>query len=141
MYNKAVKIYIAYQFSGQDKNYLKDMLKQVSNKINEIGHETYIFYRDVQKWGQPIKDKKKIINLAYNAIDKCDGLLVILENNKRSEGTILEVGYAKGKGKKVFVAISKKVGKEEFLYIKGLADKVIIYSSVRELIPKLKLLS
>lgn len=54
---------------------------------------------------------------------------------------ILEVGYAKGKGKKVFLAINEKVGKEEFLYMKGLADRVIVYSNLDELISRFKLLS
>lgn len=83
MYNIAVRIYIAYQFSGQDKKYLKDMLVQISEKLHELGHETFNFYKDVQRWKHPVKNKKEIITLAFSAIDKCDGICAILENSKK----------------------------------------------------------
>jgi len=51
----------------------------------------------------------------------------------------LEVGYAKGKGKKVFVAINKNVGEKEFFYMKGLANKVIVYKDVDDIVAGLQL--
>ena len=135
-----MRIYVAYQFTGQDKKYLKHLLVRVSEKLHELGHQTFIFYRDVQKWSQPVKNEKTIINSAFNTIDNCDAILALLENQKRSEGTILEIGYSKGKGKKVFIAINDRVGKKKFLYKKGIADKVVFYKDVDQLISKLNLL-
>ena len=64
-------------------------------------------------------------------------VLVIIDEKTKSTGVGIEIGYAKAKNKKVFLA--KRSGIETD-YIDSIADNIYIYGSMEDLQENLKVL-
>ena len=119
-----MKIFLSYKFSGSDKEELKNMIENVSNDIYTLGHETFCFYRDIQKWGSVSTDRFQIIPIALSNIDKSDALLLIITTAEKSTGIGVEAGYARAKGVKILLA--KKLGIESD-YLESISEKVVTF--------------
>ena len=129
-----MKIYIAYHFSGQDQNELKNFLSRVSEALTDAGHETFIFFRDEQNWGEKTMPPAEVLAGALKHLKDCNGILALQNGVEKSEGLLLEVGYAKALGKQVVVAVKQDVSAT---FLRCIADKVIEYKSDEELINEL----
>ncbi len=102
-----MRYYIAYKFLGTDKKILKNNLKTLCDKIEDNGDTTFIFYRDMQDWGEISMPIDEVIRQAFVEVKKSDAILAFIESEEKSEGMILEVGYAKALGKKLVLIIKK----------------------------------
>ncbi|NPE26704.1 hypothetical protein HNV12_01730 [Methanococcoides sp. SA1] len=129
-----MRVYVAYKLSGADVDKLREKLQGVSNIIEELGHESFIFMRDVQDWKPGNMGAEEIMNRAFWEMKKSDVLLVVLESAEKGEGLLIESGYMKGLGKKVIVA--SREGCRGFL-LKGMADEVFEFGSEGELVKNL----
>jgi nucleoside 2-deoxyribosyltransferase len=125
-----MRIYVAYKLSGADFEKLKSRLEEISKIIEELGHETFIFVRDVQNWKAGGLNPKEIMSRARVEMEKSDVLLAVLESAEKGEGLLIESGYMKGLGKKVIVA--SKGDCRGFL-LKGIADEVFEFEDDEEL--------
>lgn len=128
-----MKIYLAYKLSNRDFEEVKKRLIEVDKIVKELGHETFIFLRDVQNW-QPKGTPKEIMEEAMTHMKKCDAVLTIVETQEKGEGLLLETGFMKGINKKVIVAIGKE-GRANLL--KGMADEVFEFRGMVEFKEKL----
>lgn len=126
-----MKLYIAYRFFGRDKDELKDSLSRISKVLTDIGHETFIFCRDEQNWGEKNMLPEEILAKAFKHISECDGILALQSSQEKSEGLLLEVGYAKGLGKRIIVAVKEDI---PATFLRCITDKVINYNSDEELL-------
>ncbi len=86
----------------------------------------------------PIRSKNfkphEFVTDAFKTIDTIDMQLVIINSEIKSEGMILEMGYAIAKGKKIIVAIQEGI---ENTYLPGIAHEVIIFNSIEDLTKKI----
>lgn len=114
-----MRVYVAYKLSRENFEKLREKLEEVSDVINKLGHESFIFVRDVQNWKPGDMDAKEIMDRAFLEMGKSDVLLVVLESVEKGEGLLIESGYMKGIGKKIIVASKKEC--RGFL-LKGMAD-------------------
>ncbi|MDR3559162.1 MAG: nucleoside 2-deoxyribosyltransferase [Candidatus Pacebacteria bacterium] len=126
-----MNIFIAYRFSGSDKRELRNLLEKVSESIEKYGHSTFIHFRDVENWKEIELEPGKVLERVFLEIGKSDAVLALVTSTEKSEGMLLEVGCAKGKGKKLILAI--KVGAEAPL-LKKLADVVVEFDTVERLV-------
>jgi nucleoside 2-deoxyribosyltransferase len=129
-----MNIFIAYRFSGNDKRKLKSMLEKVSQSIEKYGHRTFIHFRDVENWQEIVLEPDKVLERVFAEIGKSDAVLALVTSSEKSEGMLLEVGCAKGMGKKLILAI--KVGAEAPL-LRSLADVVVEFDTVERLVEML----
>jgi len=49
----------------------------------------------------------EIIHQAFDEVKKSDAIIALIESEEKSEGMLLEIGYAKAVGKKLIVVIKK----------------------------------
>jgi len=125
-----MKIFIGQRVTGEDINSLVKESEKVLAALKEAGHEAEHFIDEESKLGAKIQ-----LNHAFEEIDKRDVFLAIIRSNEKSEGMLIEVGYALAKGKKLIVAVKEGVDKT---YVPELADHVIKFSDVYDLCNKLK---
>jgi len=128
-----MRIYLAYKFKGADSNLLRKKLEELSKVLEEQGHETFIFFRDVQKWGEVKTTVQEIVNGAIQGIKDCD--MILADISEKANGVYFEIGYAKALGKKVVVMLQAD---KEANFLKASADEVIEYSDFEDLKEKLK---
>jgi nucleoside 2-deoxyribosyltransferase len=132
-----MKIYLTYKLSGADKEKLKNELEKISQCLENIGYQTFIFYRDMNKWGEIEISPDKILEKAFREIKNSDIVFVFLDKIEKSEGMLLELGYAKALNKKIILAIQKDIPK--FYFTKSLSDMIIEFDNLENLIEKIKL--
>jgi nucleoside 2-deoxyribosyltransferase len=125
-----MRVYIAYKLSGIEMKGLKPRLEEISKIIGNLGHETFIFVRDVQDWKPGGMKPEEIMKRATQEMKKSDIMLTVLEIPEKGEGLLIESGYMKGLGKKLIVASKKDC--RGFL-LKGIADEVFEFESIEDL--------
>lgn len=131
-----MKVFISYNFLSNDKSVLKEKLTKISNLLENLGHTTFIHWRDKQNWENTNSgfSPKKIITNAFESIDGCDVLIAFTETTNKSQGMLLELGYAFAKEKKVILA---SVHEPSLRYVQSLAEKTYICPSFDELLERL----
>ncbi|NDK08736.1 hypothetical protein EOM39_05860 [Candidatus Gracilibacteria bacterium] len=125
-----MRYYVAYRHQGADIRLLINNLNIISRAIETSGNSTYIFFRDGQKWGEIIIPIRDIMPLAFQELDNSDGLFAFVDNKEKSEGMLIECGYAKAKGKKIVLAIKKGI---DLRLLRTIADEIIEFSDISDL--------
>ncbi len=130
-----MRYFIAYKFLGSNKEELKDKLNIISSSIEEIGHIPFVFFRDKQNWGTIQMPVKKIISGAFSELKKSDVFLAFVESAEKSEGMLLEAGYAKALNKKMILAIKKGI---DLRFLRSIADTIIEFENISDLEEEIK---
>jgi len=128
-----MKIFIGQAVTGEDKGKLKKESIEIIDILKKSGFEAYctIINDEIQE-----KKVKEIFNHAFEEIDNSDTFIGIIRSEKKSEGMLIEVGYALSKKKKLIIAIKKSV--RDKTYIDELADEVIEFKDSNDLLNRLK---
>ena len=124
------KIFISYKFDGEKKDELERDMKKLCDSLRNNKHETYctLFDKDL-----PIENKK-LFDRSYKELEDSDVILVLLKSEDKSEGLLMEVGYAVANNKKIILAINDTVRNT---CLRDLIDDVIEFSSVDDLVNKI----
>ena len=105
--------------------------------IEQTGHQAFAFFRDFQKYGKVKMSNKEITKKCLEEVNKSDGIFIFIDSDEKSEGMLLEAGYAKAKNKKMILVIKKGI---DLRFLKSIADEVVEFnefSEVKDLIHKL----
>ncbi len=131
-----MRIYLTYKLSGADKEKLRNELEKISQCLEGLGYQTFIFYRDINKWGEIEILPDKILEKAFKEIKNSDIVFAFLDKIEKSEGMLLELGYAKALNKKIILAIQKDIPK--FFFTKSISDIIIEFKDLKNLVKKIK---
>jgi len=103
------------------------------DELRKLGHGPYCTFLESDEFGNlPSKDKLKH---AFSVVDKCDLFLAIVRSDKRSEGMLMEVGYAMCRRLKIISLINKEVGRTT---LREISNQVIEFENINDLNEKLK---
>ena len=117
-----MKIFLAAKYFGKaQQSQLVDAIKET---VEQMGHEIYSFLDEGH-----IVDENEMTSKMLSELDACDALLI--EGSETSFGIGIEAGYARAKGKKVYVVHDDSM--EESRTLKGVSDVYLKYNSVDEL--------
>ncbi|MDD4983361.1 MAG: nucleoside 2-deoxyribosyltransferase [Candidatus ainarchaeum sp.] len=120
-----------------DKFLLKEKLKMLSKALENQGNKTKVFFRDVQNWGDTQVKQEEILPKAYEMIKESDAIFAFVDVGEKSEGQLLEIGFAKAKGKKIVLAIKDGLG---YKFLRMIADEVIEFENLDDLINQINAL-
>ena len=129
-----MKIYIAYKFAGENQEELIRTLKEISDILEEKGHKVYYASKEEDLFTKKKFTFKQILNHALKELDNSDAILVFVKSNEKSEGMLLEVGYALSKKKKIILAIKQGVN---LPFTEDIADRTIEFTDINYLKEKL----
>ncbi len=130
-----MRLYLAYRFSGADKKILRQQLEKISQALSDAGHEPFIFCRDVQNWQEGIMTKGEVIEACLPELEKSDAFFMFVNSEEKSEGMLIEAGFARATDKKIILVIKKGVSKH---WLPHLAEIVIEYEDIEDLENKIK---
>jgi hypothetical protein len=131
-----MKTYFAYSLSdNKDKEGLKSSLMKISEAFLKKGRETYITWRDIENWEEPGGSRENIAKKALEMIKGSDEVFVFVGSPEKSEGMLIEAGFARGLGKKIILGILKDL---EYKFLRTIANEVVEFEDVNELTEKLK---
>ena len=129
-----MKIYIAYKFTAEDPLVLKETLHNISLSLKKAGHSVFCSFWKSDFFKENNFTNKQIIEYAIKELDSSDIVLAFVNSDEKSEGMLLELGYALAKKKKIYLAIKKGV---KTVFIEELSDTVIEFDDLEELYSKL----
>ena len=129
-----MKIFIGQVVTGEDINNLKRELVRVYSALEDKGENTC--YDNLRDGAEELlkQPKRKRLEYAFKKIDDSDTFLAIVRSEKKSEGMLLEFGYALSQGKKLILAVKSGIDTS----LRDLSDKMIEYENSNDLIKKLE---
>jgi nucleoside 2-deoxyribosyltransferase len=125
-----LKIQLAYRYTGEKTSELLLVLKKIKEILISNNYKVYITVLDPDR----PKEKKELYYNTLKKIDSCDILLALIRSNEKSEGMLMEIGYAIGKNKKIISAIKKDVT----THLTDLSNEIIVFENNKDLFNKIK---
>jgi|APSaa5957512622_1039677.scaffolds.fasta_scaffold49707_2 nucleoside 2-deoxyribosyltransferase len=125
-----MKIQLAYKMTGENREEVVEMLEKVKDILESRDFEVYIPELNSER----PESKKELYLDTFGKIDSSDVLLAVVRSDKKSEGMLMEIGYAMGKGKKIVAAVCDCVGDT---HLRELAHFVVEFDGVDDLYDKL----
>ena len=131
-----MKFCIIYKyFTTKDKFQLEKDLEQLSSILNDLGHETFIFDRDIKNWKDVDIPRQESSKLVFATMEMCDGVIALVTHSELSEGMAMEAGYAKALKKKLILAVKSK---ETSPRIRSVCDEYLEFEDMQNLKTKLE---
>lgn len=125
-----MKIFLSFRYTGETEDGLREFFTPVVEKLRTQGHDVYFSLDDIktgEKDGDGIGD---MILAGLRKLGSFDLLLCVVRTQDRSEGMLMEVGYALAKNIPIVLAVQKGVQ----TYIAEVAGKVVEFESQEELV-------
>ena len=128
------RIFITSSYKNAEN---KAEIEHLCSLVRQAGFEDFCFVRDVEHYKQIFTNPKALMQRAYEEIKKSDWLLIDVTN--KPTGRAIEAGIAFALKKKIVVIMKKGTNVKDS--IRGIADKIIEYKSIDEIVSQLKLLA
>lgn len=133
-----MKIFVSYRFTGEDPKELESIMKTICSSIEKLGHSHFCSFWKSDFYSKSKFTNKQILDLALKELDNSDCILAFVKSQEKSEGMLLEIGYALAKNKKFILAIKKGI---KTTFLREAADRIIEYSDIDDLTKQLKRLT
>jgi nucleoside 2-deoxyribosyltransferase len=103
-----MKFCIIYKYTTtKNKFQLEKNLEQLSSILSDMGHDTFIFDRDIKNWQNIEIPREESSKMVFSAMTDCDGVIAYVDHSELSEGMAMEAGYAKALGKKLIMVVKE----------------------------------
>jgi len=129
------KIFISYRFTGEDVKEVEARLDKLCGALAEAGHEVFCNVKFDEMYLRENYSIQQIMSHALSELDKSDILFAYVNSPDRSEGMLIEIGYALGKNKPIILAARKGSGVHSS---KGVANQYIEFDDMDDLLEKIK---
>ena len=129
-----MRIFLSYRFTGEDPEELKEIIHNICKALEKSGNEIFCSFWKDDFFNENKFSHKQILDYAYNELDKSDCLLAFVKSEEKSEGMLLEIGYALAKKKKFILTIKKDV---KTVFLREMANQIIEFDDLEDLYEKL----
>jgi nucleoside 2-deoxyribosyltransferase len=125
-----MRIFVSYRFTGEDPDQLRTVIHEICSSLENAGHQTFCSFWKGDFYKENKFTHKQILNYALDELERSDMYLAFVKSEDKSEGMLIEAGYAIAKNKKVYLAIKKGI---RTTFIREMADKIIEFETLDEL--------
>lgn len=130
-----MKIFLSYRYTGEDLKVLEGILANICSNLESCGHNVFCSFGKNKFFVENNFSYKQILEYALKELDESDYILAFIKSQDKSEGMLLEIGYALAKGMKIILAIKKDV---KTVFLPQIADQVIQFETLEDLYTQLK---
>lgn len=130
-----MRIFISYKFADEKPEELEDIMKRIKESLEKANHNILTTFFDKEEFEKNNPSMKQIMDKAMGYLDKSDAVLCLIKSNEKSEGQILEIGYAIAEEKNIILAIQKGL---KTRWIEHYASKIIEFDNLKDLYKKLE---
>jgi nucleoside 2-deoxyribosyltransferase len=129
------KAFISYKFTGETKENLENLLHPIVEALKNSSIDAYCNFFDENL---PVRSKNfkphEFVTDAFKNINESDFVFVVLNSEEKSEGMIMEIGYATAKNIPIVIAVKNNVTNT---YLPGMANMVIPWDNINDLVEKI----
>lgn len=130
-----MKVFLSYRFTGENPEVLKETIHNICASLEKVGYNHFCSFWKGDFFNENKFTHKQILDYALNELEKSDIYLAFIKSKDKSEGMLIEAGYALAKKKKIYLAIKKGI---RTAFMREIADKIIEFGTLEELYKKLK---
>lgn len=128
-----MKIFISFRYTGETVENLQQFFYPIRDALEARGFEVYLSLDDLETWGQNELALRDKFTRTFQALAESDCLLVVINTADRSEGMLMEVGYALGQHKPIVLMVQAGVQ----TYVREVASPVVEFQDHSDLLSKL----
>jgi nucleoside 2-deoxyribosyltransferase len=129
-----MRIFLSYRFTGEDPDQLRAVIHSICSNLEKAGHQTFCSFWKGDFYKENGFTHKQILNHALDELERSDVYLAFIKSEEKSEGMLIEAGYAIAKKKKVYLAIKKEI---HTTFMRKMADKIIEFETLDDLYQEL----
>jgi nucleoside 2-deoxyribosyltransferase len=129
-----MKIFLSYRFTGEDLDQLRAIIHNICQSLEKAGHKTFCSFWKGDFFKNNSFTHKDVLEYALAELDDSDIYLAFIKSEDKSEGMLIEAGYAIAKKKKFYLAIRKGI---KTTFIREMADEIIEFDSLEDLYVRL----
>lgn len=104
-----MRAFVSYRHTGAEADTTTAMLEVVRKVLSKKGIAVSNVFFDVRKGDLPVKSPGELMVEAFGMLSRSDFVLALQLSEERSEGMLMEVGYALAKQRPVVVATRANV--------------------------------
>src|SRR5665213_1839035 len=104
-----MKVFLSYRFTGEDSAELKQIHEGIEKALLANGHTQWCSFGYEDYFKEQNYTNKQIMEHSLAELDKADTILAYIKSDQKSEGMLLEIGYALAKNKRFILAIKKGI--------------------------------
>jgi len=127
------KFFIAYRHTGEDILELEQRISTIDIALAAKGIKAYATLFDESEFQKNHTTAGHIMEKAFQKISAMDGLFVLIAGSEKSEGQLMEVGFALALKKPVIVARHK----DAKTYVHELTNLSFAYDDLSDLSKKI----
>ncbi|HPD74033.1 MAG TPA: nucleoside 2-deoxyribosyltransferase [bacterium] len=126
-----MKFCIIYKYTTTKNKYqLEKDLEQLSSILSDMGHDSFIFDRDIKNWQNIEIPREESSKMVFSAMAECDGVIAYVNHSELSEGMAMEAGYAKALNKKLIMVVKEGASSPR---IRSVCDLYIEFEDIGDL--------
>lgn len=133
-----MRAFLAYRHTGEEARQIDGLLAPVKSALAARDIHAYSTYFDVRGGkataAGPVAQSSAFMQEAFRMMAESDLVLVLQASELRSEGMLMEVGYALAKGLPVVVATQQQVANT---YLPDMAHASLRWADVADLVAQL----
>ncbi len=128
------KYFIAYRHTGEDLMELEKRISTIEIALASKGIKSYATLSEEGEFQENNITAGQIMDRAFQKISAMDGLFVLIAGSEKSEGQLMEIGFALALKKPVIVARQK----DAKTYVHELTNLSFEYSDLADLSKKIQ---
>jgi nucleoside 2-deoxyribosyltransferase len=128
-----MRIFISFRFTGEDPKELAVTIQTVEAALRAAGHTTVCSFWEEETFREKNFTPRQILDWALHELDAADCIFSLVKTEDKSEGMLIESGYALAKGKRRILAIREGV---RTTFMREIADTIIDYQTLDDLCAK-----
>ncbi len=127
---------IIYKYTTtKNKFELQKDLEQLSSILSDLGHESFIFDRDIKNWQNIDIPREESSKMVFSTINGCDGVIAYVTHDELSEGMAMEAGYSKALNKKLILLVKEGSSSPR---LRSVCDEYLEFEDMEDLKIKLE---
>ncbi len=130
-----MKIFLSHRFTGEDPEILKETISKIEKTLESAEYECFCSFWKADFFEKNNFTHQQILEYVLKELDQADIYLAFIKSDEKSEGLLIEMGYALAKKKKIYVVIKEGV---KTTFAEEIADKVIKFKTLKNLYKKLE---
>lgn len=131
-----MKALVSYRSTGADMVELEALLVVVCEGLMARGVDPYCIFFEKARRALKQLAPEEMMQTAFERIDSADFLFVVQASEARSEGMLMEVGYAVARNVPVVVATHSDV---QATYLPQMAHETLDYTTLQDLKRKIRM--
>lgn len=130
-----MKIFLSFRYTGESREELQEFFYPLRDAFVSKGHEVYLSLDDLITWDNNELTVREKFTKTFKHLETSDALVVVVRTQEKSEGMLMEVGFALALQKPIYLYVAKGAD----TYIREVATSVVEFTGHEDLLQNINI--